>query len=110
LIAHVEVASSDVVHLLRASNASRGGLFLGGNPENYPHLAPGTLIQIHVCGLWGDSADPDDSDEIQVQGRARIVRVEKDSGGRGFAVEFVDLDGENQARLNNLIARGKPLE
>jgi hypothetical protein len=112
LVAQVEVASSDVVHLLPAQNASRGGLFLAASPDNYPQLEKGTEIRVHVCELIeSDNTDSDLSDDIQVQARARVVRVEHGpAGARGFAVEFVDLDALNLTRLDALIARGKPID
>lgn len=105
LAAQVEVSSSDVVHLLRAENASRGGLFLQGNPENYPQFQKGTEVGLHICEV--DSSDEEDDDAVDVFARARIVRIEEagDEAQGGFAVEFVKLDDENQERLEKLLTR-----
>ncbi len=84
LIAQAEIATSEVLHLLRVVNASRGGLFLKATPENYPDFVPGVEVKLHVF--------PDgDHDAVDVRAIARIIRVER--GERhGFALEFTQLE------------------
>lgn len=106
----MEVSSSDVVHLLRAENASRGGLFLAGNPENYPQFREGVEVGLHICEVETEAPAEGDGDHegVDVHARAKIVRIEEprgERGGGGFAVEFVRLDDENKARLAELLSR-----
>jgi hypothetical protein len=93
------------MHLLRAINASRGGLFLEGAPENYPHFVEGLEVALHICEI--EAASGDSAEELDVEARARIVRIEAAEGDQrgGFALEFVALDEDNKARLDALLDR-----
>jgi hypothetical protein len=84
LVAQAEVATSDVLHLLRVANASRGGLFLKATPENYPDFQPGVEVRLQVFPGTDDDAG-------EVRAVARIVRIEPGETG-GFAVEFTDVE------------------
>jgi hypothetical protein len=105
LAAQVEVSASEVMHLLRAVNASRGGIFLEGAPKNYPHFVEGLEVAVHICEIEGSAVESEQ--EVDVEARARIVRIEAAEGeqGGGFALEFVSLDEDNQARLDALLDR-----
>jgi hypothetical protein len=96
LVAQAEIATSQVLHLLRVANASRGGLFLRATPENYPDFKPGVEVKLQVF-----PGSDDDAGEVRAVGR--IVRI--DPGGEGgFAVEFVEV--EDPQVLEHLLEAG----
>jgi hypothetical protein len=108
LAAQVEVSSSAVLHLLRAVNASRGGLFLEGTPGRYPHLREGVAVDLRICEISSGDDGDGDGDSVDVRASGRVVRVEEPAGEArgGFAVEFTRL-GEDDARaLDKLLGDG----
>ena len=105
------MGSSGVAHLMRATNASGGGVFLAADPEGYPQLADGTEVELHLVEIEspanaGDGTRDEASDEgIDVHARGRIVRVNRSGEQTGFGIEFTQLDDENRRRLDQLLAR-----
>ncbi len=98
LVAQAEVSSSDVRHLLRVTNASRGGLFLKATPDNYPDFQVDTELSLHLLvSVEVDEEVPD------VTGKARIVRIASEESPAGFALEFVDLNKEEADKLDRLL-------
>ena len=99
LQSQVAVTHFDVVHQLRIGNASASGLFLEGDPRELPEFSVGAEVTVRVF----DESQAEDQDVIAM---ARIVRVERGKGllVSGVAVEFTEVDDEDQERLDALIA------
>jgi hypothetical protein len=96
LVAQAEVEASDVMHLLRVVNASRGGVFLQATPSNYPDFREGVQVQLHLI------PDADDEDEVRATGK--IVRIQSDGDDPGFAIEFTSIDADQAKVLEALLA------
>ena len=76
---------------------SVGGVFLEGDPKQYPQLGVGMEID---CSLV-----PEDDPEGQpIEMRARIARIER-SGTAGFGLSIIRIDANSQGRLAALIRR-----
>ena len=108
LMAQVQVTRDADVHILRARDVSRGGLFLAGRPETYAEFVVGADLEIVLFAAG--SGEGDDLDDVAA--RARIVRVVPSSAdGRkhgGFGLAFSALEDKSAARLRALIARATP--
>ena len=97
LLAQVQVKRSSEILILQARNVSFGGLFLEGNPKDYPQLGVGMEVDISL-------APEDDPEGQTIQMRARIARIER-TGQLGFGLSIIRIDANSQGRLNALIRR-----
>jgi PilZ domain len=99
LIAQVQVKRSTEILILQARNVSFGGVFLEGNPKDYPQLGVGMEVE---CSL----SPEDDPEGKTIEMRARIARIER-SGQIGFGLSIVRIDANSQGRLAALIRRAR---
>lgn len=97
LVAQAEIEASDVMHLLRVANISRGGVFLEASPDNYPDFKSGTVVDLHLI------PDADEDAEHDVRAKGTIVRIQS-GGPPGFAIEFTSIDDDNVESLESLLA------
>jgi PilZ domain-containing protein len=97
LIAQVQVKRTSEILILQARNVSFGGVFLEGNPKEYPQLGVGMEVDISL-------APEDDPESQTIEMRARIARIER-SGQLGFGLSIIRIDANSQGRLNALIRR-----
>lgn len=96
LVAQAEIEASEVTHLLRVVNASRGGVFLKATPENYPDFVAGVEVKLHLI--------PDAEDAKDVRATGKIVRIQDGGDEPGFAVEFTNIDDKQIETLEALLA------
>jgi len=102
IIAQVQCKAGDEVYILRATNASPGGLFLEGKPSLVPLLRPGVEVEL---GLLPDQSL--DAEPIEI--RARVVRMEEGKGGMraGFGVVITKVDPRTKDRFDRLLKSAK---
>lgn len=100
ILAQAQVTRDAEVHLLQARNASVAGIFLEGDPMQYPDFRIGTDLELV---LFGGNAD----DIADVVARARIVRIDLPRGLQlgGFGLEITAVDDANRARFETLLNR-----
>ena len=92
LIAEVQCRAGDEIYVLPVRDASRGGLFLEGNPAECPALKQGTEAILDIV--------PENDLEVRpIRAYGRVVRVE--SGG--FALALV-VEQRDFNRLTTLAA------
>jgi c-di-GMP-binding flagellar brake protein YcgR len=103
LIAQVQVTLNNKVegevHIMSTHNISLGGVFVQGDPVEYPDLQQGVEVELLIF-------NPDDPDGEDVQLRAEIVRIEKNgeaAGHPGFGLQFLDVKQETTRRLLKLV-------
>lgn len=99
LLAQVQVTQDSEVYIMSTANISRGGIFIQGNPAEFPELRQGSRVELVIFA----------SEDIGVEDArldARVVRVE-DSGleGRlpGFGLEFTSKHPDQLSALESLI-------
>jgi len=99
VMAQVQLTHDAEVHILEAANVSRGGLFLSGNPPDYPDLVAGADVDLVIFANNADELDAHAS-------RARIARIEPETHEHqpaGFGLAFTAIDERNVTRLERLI-------
>jgi len=103
LIAQVQVTHNNrvhgEVHIMSTQNISLGGVFVQGDPVEYPDLQQGVQVELLIF-------NPEDPDGEDVQLRAEIVRVEGTNGPAGhpgFGLQFLDLGQETTRRLLRVV-------
>jgi len=102
IIAQVQCKTGDEIYILRATNASPGGLFLEGKPSDIPLLSPGVELEL---GLLPDQSL--DAEPIVL--KARVVRMEEGKAGQraGFGVIITHVDEKSKARFDTLLKTAK---
>ena len=99
LLAQVQVKRSSEILLLQARNVSFGGVFLEGNPKEYPQLGVGMEVDL--------SLTPEDDPEGQtIEMRARVARIDR-TKPTGFGLSIIRIDANSQGRLVALIRRAR---
>lgn len=85
---------------MSAVNISRGGIFIRGEPGEYPDLRVGTTVEVVIF-------DPDNPGAEDVSLAATVVRIEGGApGGRtGFGLQFKQLGIFESAGLDQLLQR-----
>jgi hypothetical protein len=102
LLAQVQVSRQSVCHVMATVNVSRGGLFLDGDPRDYPDLMVGTDVELLIF-------DADAPEEEAVTLAAVVVRVETD-GQLGFGLQFTNVDAGSLVRFHRFLrAKGVPV-
>ena len=103
LLAQVQVKRDLEVHIMEALNISIGGIFIQGQPEEYPDLAVGTTVELMIF-------DPDSPDGTDVTLKAHVVRREvgeNEGMSPGFGLRFADMDGDKLEHLCTLISKAE---
>ena len=102
IIAQVQCKAGDEIYILRATNASPGGLFLEGKASEVPSLHPGVELEL---GLLPDQSL--DAEPIAL--KARVVRMEEGKGGlrAGFGVIITEVDPKSKDRFDMLLKKAK---
>lgn len=99
LLAQVQVRRELEVHIMPAVNISGGGVFVRGEPTDYPELRPGTELELVIF----DADDPSGGD---VAVRAAVARTEERPGlAHGFGLRFVGVDQAAWQALQRLVSR-----
>jgi len=99
LLAQVQVRRELEVHIMPAFNISGGGVFVQGEPTDYPELQPGTELELVIF-------DADDPSRDDVSVRAAVARTEQRPGlAHGFGLRFVGIDHVAWQALQRLISR-----
>jgi hypothetical protein len=102
LFAQVQVSQQSECYIMSTANLSRGGLFISGDPREYPDLIRGATVDLCIFAEQELGA-PD------AHLRARVVRVvEKGNGfSPGFGLEFLNAPmDQTRALLDLLLAAG----
>ena len=93
LFAQVQVSKDSEVYIMSTANISRGGVFIQGDPADYPDLSQGTTVDL--CIFAGE-----DVGVPEARIRARVVHVaEATKPAPGFGLEFVPPFQPEQRRL-----------
>jgi len=102
IIAQVQCRTDGEVYILRARNASEGGLFLEGSAADHPLLRPGVEVSL---GLLPDEFL--DTEPIALRGR--VVRVDAGGPGRkpGFGVQITGIGPKSRQRFLALLRLAK---
>jgi hypothetical protein len=103
LLAQVQVAREAEVHIMSAQKISRGGIFVQGEPDEYPDLQVGSRVELVVF----DAEHPGEQD---VSLEAKIVRVEdgqRSDTQLGFGLQFTGLGSFEAGALEELLERLK---
>ncbi len=99
IFAQVQVTRASDVYIMSTMNMSQGGVFIQGNPAEYPDLQVGVEVEV-VFFVAQDVGNED------VSLNAKIVRIESGSVlGRipGFGLQFLAVDSIQASRLDHLI-------
>jgi hypothetical protein len=99
LFAQVQLCRENEVYVMSTENISAGGVFVSGNPSDYPKMVKDAEVELLIF--------PADNLMLDFNCRARVTRVERAGpGGRsGFGLEFTDLDEHNRSRLARFLRR-----
>ena len=93
-MAQVRVESGRVNNLMTVANISASGVFISGRPEGPETLEVGQVVELDIFALA-------ELDNIRVSGR--VVRVEREPGSEGFAVEFTEVAADAREALERLV-------
>jgi hypothetical protein len=105
IYAQAEVRGSDDVSIMAVRNVSAGGVYLEGSAQDYPHLKPGTEIELVIFGSEDGAGDDPD---FNIVCKAKVIRIDAGFAGKrpaGFGVTIDPVDQENRDRLTNLLLR-----
>jgi c-di-GMP-binding flagellar brake protein YcgR len=99
LFAQVQVTGEAEVHIMSARNISRGGIFLQGEPTEFPGLQPG--VEVAIVIFVGEELGL-----AEVRLRARVVRVDERGKAAipGFGLQFIVIERTQGKMLDQLIA------
>jgi hypothetical protein len=102
LLAQVQVARDSEVHIMPADKISRGGVFVQGEPDEYPDLKVGAQVELVVF----DAEHPGEQD---LSLEAKVVRVEdqRSNSRLGFGLQFTELGTFESGALEELLERLK---
>jgi len=99
VIAQANVGSGDEAYLIPVRNISATGVFLEGNPADYPHLTAGVELELVLSASAAGTAD---DEVINVRCRGRVARIEPGKptrvGGFGLTMEPATKDEAVQMR------------
>lgn len=87
LLAQVQVTRHSEVYIMSTRNVSRGGIFIQGDPQEYPELKVGTQVELVIF-------NPDDPGQDDVTLTAMVVRRDRVSGREaraGFGLQFLNV-------------------
>ena len=98
LLAQVQVARESEVHIMSADRISRGGVFVQGEPSEYPDLQVGTHVEVVVF-----DADHPGQEDLALE--AQVVRVEGEASAYqpGFGLKFSELSGFEVGALDSFL-------
>ncbi len=96
LFAQVQVTRDSDVYVMSTLNVSKGGVFISGNPFDYPDLEVGTMVELVIFS--SEESIPD------ATLRGRVVRVVDAGKTPGFGLQFVSVRPEQASSLDRLIA------
>jgi hypothetical protein len=98
ILAQVQVSRESEVHIMSAQ-ISRGGMFVHGEPTEYPDLRVGTEVEVVVF----DVVRPG-SDDVSLD--AKVVRIEEGLADKhGFGLQFEGLSHYEVGALQTLLDR-----
>jgi c-di-GMP-binding flagellar brake protein YcgR len=103
LFAQVQLCQDAEVYVMSTENISEGGVFVTGDPTDFPSMAVGAEVELLIF--------PAENLMLDLSCRARVVRVEGGPGQAraGFGLSFVALDERSRERLAQFLApRGTP--
>jgi hypothetical protein len=90
---------------MEVRNLSAGGVYLVGDPKEYPELKPGRELDLVIFGTEDGAGDEED---FNIACRARIIRVDPgwpEKRPPGFGVTIDPVDQDHRDRLSNLLLR-----
>jgi hypothetical protein len=98
LFAQVQVSKQSEVYIMSTANISRGGVFISGDPGEYPELVEGATVDLVIFA--GEDLSIEDA-----RLRGRVVRVVPPGRGPlpGFGVEFLPLQAAEARGLDRLL-------
>lgn len=104
LFAQVQVSKQSEVYIMSTANISRGGLFVSGDPREYPELVEGATVELVVFA--GEDLGVEDA-----RLRGRVVRVVPAGQGPlpGFGVQFLPLEAAEARGLDRLLQAARRL-
>lgn len=99
-----KVSSGGAAYVMPVRNISWGGLFLEGDPDDFPALSKGTKVEISLSGSLDGTKDPELAD---IRCLGEVVRVDRGDGKRqaGFGVTLRPADDDEMDRLGQLLLR-----
>lgn len=103
--AQASVTGSSDVRIMEVRNLSAGGVYLVGDPKEYPELKPGRELDLVIFGTEDGAGDEED---FNIACRARIIRVDPgwpEKRPPGFGVTIDPVDQDHRDRLSNLLLR-----
>jgi hypothetical protein len=100
LVAQVQWRHGADVYILRVRNASHGGLFLEGAPEEHPGLKQGGEVELALL-------PEDDLTRAPIGLRAKVVRIDKAgaAGRAGFGLSILTVEPGCYDRFAALLKR-----
>jgi hypothetical protein len=85
VLAQVQVTRHSEVYIMSTRNISRGGIFIQGDPQEYPELKVGTQVELVIF-------NPDDPGQNDVTLTAMVVRRERGREAMaGFGLQFLNI-------------------
>jgi hypothetical protein len=100
LLAQVQISSESEVLIMSTKNISRGGIFIQGDPLDFPELGQNILVELVIFAANDLSVD-------DVRLMAQVVRVEaSNTTGTppGFGLQFVQVDQQQAQCLDTLLS------
>ena len=95
ILAQVQVASDSEVYIMSTANISLGGVFIQGDPQEYPEIKKEMTLDLVIFAT-------DDNEAADVHVEAKVVRVAEE-GAPGFGLHFAPVDEEQSRALERLI-------
>jgi hypothetical protein len=107
LVATVEVARDGEVHVLMASNLSLSGVFLEGNPADYPGFERNALLEMTLSlaesteGAESGGSPP----RMAIKAKGKIVRIQPPGmkSPAGFGLVLTEIRPAELKQLNDLL-------
>lgn len=98
LFAQIQLSRDAEVYVMSTENISEGGVFVQGDPEDFPSLEVGSEVELLLF--------PAENLMLELSCRARVVRVQQGAGAvpPGYGLMFSDVDQAIRERLAQFLA------
>lgn len=98
LFAQIQLSQDAEIYVMSTENISEGGVFVQGDPEDFPSLDVGSEVELLLF--------PAENLMLELSCRAHVVRVQEASEAAppGYGLMFDDVDEGSRERLAQLLA------
>ena len=95
LFAQVQVSNESDIYIMSTSNISLGGVFIQGDPQEYPEIQADMVLDLVIFPT-------EELDATDVHLSAKVVRISADEDA-GFGLQFASISEEQTTALERLL-------